>query len=84
MLLKRYIVFHILLDQENEMVTQEKETKVMSFLSQRDLENGFSLIVDANDNITLLKRGSELAWYSRKADKDTVQSLIKLMIKCYE
>jgi len=66
------------------MVTQEKVSTVMSFLSSEDSANGFSIIIDDHDNVTLLKRGSQLAWFSRKADKETVRSLIKLLIKGYE
>jgi len=60
---------------------QERVKIDSSLLSEEERNEGFSIVTDASDNVTLLKQGNQIAWFSRKADKETVQSLIKLITK---
>jgi hypothetical protein len=49
-------------------------------LSDEGKANGYALATDGLNNITLLKEGKEMAWFSRLSDIDITQSLISLIM----
>ncbi len=59
---------------------REQEVDSLSFLSERERAEGYSVFIDTLNNITLLKEGKKMAWFSRLSDVDITQSLINLIM----
>jgi len=59
---------------------REQEVDNLSLLSEGERAEGYSISIDALNNITLLKEGKVIAWFSRLSDIDITQSLIKLIM----
>lgn len=58
---------------------QEQNDRNFSFLSEKDRAEGYSISIDTLNNITLLKEGKEMAWFSTLSDMDITYELIKLI-----
>ena len=52
-------------------------------LSDKDRAIGFCIMTDKSDNITLLKRGRRVAWFSASLNKEMVKAVVTL-VKEYE
>jgi len=52
-------------------------------LSGEDRAAGFRIMTDSSDNITLLKNGRRVAWFSASFSEETVKALVGLA-KHYE
>jgi len=59
---------------------REQEVDNLSLLSEGERTEGYSISIDALNNITLLKEGKVIAWFSRLSDIDITQSLINLIM----
>jgi hypothetical protein len=59
---------------------REQEVDNLSLLSEGERAEGYSISIDALNNITLLKEGKVIAWFSRLSDIDITQSLINLIM----
>jgi len=59
---------------------REQEVDSLLLLSEEEGADGYSLAIDALNNITLLKEGKVIAWFSRLSDIDITQSLINLIM----
>jgi CheY-like chemotaxis protein len=53
-----------------------------SFLSPQDIEDGFSIATDDRKNITLLKQGNQVAWFSAAVSEEAVKVFIRLIRAC--
>lgn len=62
---------------------QELEKGNSLLLSSEDGANGFSVAIDNQDNITLLRWDKEIAWFSVALSKETVKQFVEL-VKYYE
>ncbi len=63
------------------MKVKEREKIDSLFLSEEERAEGYLIATDAENNITLLKWGKRIAWFSNKAETSTVRSLIRLVIQ---
>ncbi len=61
----------------------EQEGLGCSFLSTQDIEDGFSIAMDRK-NITLLKRGKQVAWFSASVVSEEPIKAFIMLIKAYE
>lgn len=52
-------------------------------LSSEDRTAGFSTTADSRNNVTLLKWGNPVAWFSTMLDEKTVKAFVEL-IKAHE
>ncbi len=50
-----------------------------SFLLPQDIEGGFSITMDDRKNITLLKRGNQVAWFSAAISEEAVKVFSRLI-----
>jgi len=57
----------------------EQGVDTRSLLSQEEEAEGYSISIDAFNNISLLKEGEKIAWFSRLSDMETTRSLIRLI-----
>ncbi len=48
-------------------------------LTSKDRANGFSIVGDESHNITLLKEGRPMAWFSRIVSEKTVNAFVELI-----
>ncbi len=48
-------------------------------LTSEDRANGFSIITDESHNVTLLKRGSPMAWFAATVTEEVVTAFLKLI-----
>lgn len=48
-------------------------------LSDKDRAIGFCIMTDKRDNITLLKRGRRIAWFSASLNKEMVKAVVTLV-----
>jgi len=54
------------------------------FLLNEDRTGGFSTMADGRHDITLLKRGKSVAWFSAMLDDKVVKAFIELVKTCEE
>ncbi|MDD5038296.1 MAG: response regulator [Dehalococcoidales bacterium] len=60
-----------------------QRSKDRSYLSDQDIEAGFSITLDDQGNITLLKLGDEVAWFSAAlATEEVMNVFIRLIKEC--
>jgi len=57
----------------------ENDTKAAFLLSNEDKETGFSMAHDSCHNITLLREGSPVAWFSAAVNEDVLRAFLKLI-----
>jgi hypothetical protein len=52
------------------------------FAMGEERANGFSIVADGRRNITLLKRGKLVAWFSAMLDEKVIKVFIELVKTC--
>lgn len=58
---------------------QEIDRDNSLLLTSEDRANGFSIITDESHNVTLLKRGSPMAWFAAMVSEEVIMVFLKLV-----
>lgn len=58
---------------------QEIDRDISLLLASEDRANGFSMIADESNNITLLKCSKPVAWFSAVVTEEVVVAFLKLI-----
>jgi len=64
------------------VVTQGMKSQGQEFLPSEDRMAGFSTTADSRNNVTLLKWGKPVAWFSTMLDEETVETFAEVIKAC--